>query len=370
MSDKKFIKLGVVGLGRGMLTRYVVGEPNMTVRAICDRDPEKLQAAKKVFIEECGVPEDELLCYDDYDEMLEKADIDAVFIATEAIYHVPFVIKAMEHGLHVCSEIPAVNSLEEAKLLRKTVKAHPELKYMNAENACYWGFIDCYKKLYDKGELGDIVYAESEYLHSNDYKKLKPEDYPKDHWRQFNPAIKYLTHNLGPLLYIMNDRCVSVTCMEPDIVYNPYRVRPQNGVALFKTAKGAVIRILIIFDAYLENDHNFSLIGTRGTVETDKINHYDDAHSYARLSSFPGSISKRIEIPVNVKYKDEARVPSAHGGSDLKLMRAFAKCIIDDTDPPIDVDLGIRMALPGIIAAESAAMGGVPLPIPDPEDFE
>jgi hypothetical protein len=51
-------------------------------------------------------------------------------------------------------------------------------------------------------------------------------------------------------------------------------------------------------------------------------------------------------------------------------MRDFARCIIEDTEPTIDVDLGIRMALPGIIAAESADLGGVPLPIPDPEDFE
>ena len=44
---------------------------------------------------------------------------------------------------------------------------------------------------------------------------MKPEDYDKNHWRYFNPAIKYLTHNLGPLLYIMDDRCVSVPAWFP-----------------------------------------------------------------------------------------------------------------------------------------------------------
>ena len=42
----------------------------------------------------------------------------------------------------------------------------------------------------------------------------------------------------------------------------------------------------------------------------------------------------------------------------------FARCIIEDTPSPIDVDMGIRMTLPGIIAHESALQGGVPLEIP------
>ena len=43
----------------------------------------------------------------------------------------------------------------------------------------------------------------------------------------------------------------------------------------------------------------------------------------------------------------------------------FIKCIQEDTKSPIDVDMGIAMALPGIIAAESAAQGGILLEIPE-----
>ncbi|MBQ8747862.1 MAG: Gfo/Idh/MocA family oxidoreductase [Clostridia bacterium] len=368
------VKIGIVGLGRGAYVGgYVVGLRNACVRAICDINPKKIEEAKKKFIEEKGIPEEELLVFDNYDEML-KSDINTVIIATEAIYHVPFVLKALEAGKHVFSEIPTVNSLEEAKILRKAVKAHPELKYMAGENCCYWAFIDQWKHMYDNGEFGDIVYAESEYLHSQDFREFKEEDYPKGHWRQFSPAIKYVTHNLGPLLYIMNDRCVSVTCMEPDVVYNPYRVRPQNGVALFKTAKGAVIRIMTIFDAYLKFDHNFAMIGTRGTIETDKIKGLGEAHSYARLDSVPGSFRRvsgaKVEIPVTMQYPMEKIENGGHGGADGKMIKAFVECIQNDTPSPIDVDLGIRMSLPGIYAAESADNGSALLTIPDPEDFE
>lgn len=364
---KDVVKLGVVGLGRGgYVTETVIGEKKVQLRAICDINPEKLEAARKIFEDDLKVSE--LLCFTDFDEFL-KSDIDAVYIATDAIYHVPFVEKAMEAGKHVLSEIPPVNSVEEAKRLRAIVKAHPELKYMAGENCCWWAFIESWKKMFDEGKLGDVVYAEAEYLHSEDFNKfVKPAD---GHWRTFNPAIKYLTHDLGPLLYIMNDRCVSVSCMVSDVSYNPYKtLSAQNGVALFKTAKGAIIRVLVCFGAYVGLDHNYEIIGTRGTVETDKTKPLSDAHYFARLSDIPGTIEEKIDVPVTLKYPGEISHPrDGHGGADKKMLMAFIDCIVNDTVPPIDVDLGIRMALPGIIADLSSQSGGTLMEIPDPEDF-
>ncbi len=356
--NKKVVKLGVVGLGRGFgVAKDVLGESCVRLTAICDRNPEKVEEAKK-YLAEHGIEDVE--SYPDFDEMLPNADIDAVFIATDAICHVPYAIRALDAGKHVISEIPAVNSIEEARALKAAVKRHPELKYMTGENCCYWAFIQTWKQMYDEGKLGEAIYAESEYIHSKDWRERKPEDFPKDHWRCYNPAIKYLTHNLGPLLYIMDDYCVSVSCMTPDVVYNPYR--PQmNAVALFKTAKGAVIRILITFDTYAEFDHNFRIMGTRGSVETDQTKPLDDAHTFARLSDVPGSISEKLEIPVALKFPGEE---GGHGGADKKMMMAFINCILEDTAPPIDVDLGIRISLPGIIAHESSVQGGTALEIP------
>lgn len=357
--EEKFVKLGIVGMGRGgAVALDVVDEAKVKITAICDRNPEIMESRKKDF-EKAGASGFE--CYSTFDEMLEQADIDAVFIATDAICHVPYAIKALDAGKHVISEIPAVNSIDEAKALKAAVSRHPELKYMTAENCCYWEFIQTWKTMYDDGKFGQAVYAESEYIHSKDWRTMKPEQFPKDHWRSFNPAIKYLTHNLGPLLYIMDDYCVSVSCMSPDVKYNPYRP-DKNQVALFKTAKGAVIRILITFDLFADFDHNFRIMGTRGSIETDPTKPLEEAHSFARLSDIPGSIRDKIEIPVTLKRSDEP--DAGHGGADKKMMMAFINCILEDTKPPIDVDMGIRITLPGIIASESALNGGKPMDIP------
>lgn len=360
-TSNKIVKYGVVGLGRG--ADIAIGGIRMDgakLCAACDLNPELLKKTKERF-EEKGLTD--CTYYSDYDEML-KSDIDAVIVATEAIYHVPIVKKAMEAGKHVLSEIPSINSLEEAYELKKIVASHPDLIYMAAENCCYWAFIEVWKKMREQGDFGDIVYAEAEYLHALRPEEFSPDNYPKNHWRTYNPAIKYITHELGPLLYIMDDRAVSVTCFESDINYNPYfPEKKANGIALIKTAKGAVIRILICFGAYVHFDHNYRLMGTRGNIHTDLRVEVYDAHSFATLHSVPDSYGKPIEIPISTMYEGED-AKGGHGGADKKMLADFILCVAEGRKPILDVDFGINMSLPGILAHESAVQGGVPMEIP------
>ena len=357
MKDK-IVKLGVVGLKRGAYVAWtLIGDTNVVIRAIADSDPKTLQACKEDY-EKNGVTD--LLCFDSIEELL-KSDIDAVYIATDKPLHTKHTVMALEAGKHVLSEIPSIETIEEVKILRDAVKAHPKLKYMAGENCFYWAFIEAWKRMYEDGKLGDILYAESEYLHAPNPDDIKPYE-PENHWRRFNPAITYLTHNLGPLLYIMDDYCVSVSCMTPSVTkYNKYSKNDENGIAIFKTAKGAVIRIFIGFGMYVGYDHNFSLYGTKGTIMTDKTKPLEEATSFAKMQEIPDTFEKFFEIPVKLSETGDVY---GHGGVDAKMIRDFIKCIIDDTDPPIDVDMGIRISLPGIIANESAKRGGELMEIP------
>ena len=363
MTEQK-VKLGVVGLKRGKsIALDALGNPDMVLYAICDRDAATMEQAKKEFAEKNV---ENLLCFSELDDMLQS-DIDAVLIATDAPLHAQQAIKALNAGKHVLSEIPTIYSLEDAKALKAAVKAHPELKYMAGENCCYWAFIETWKKMREKGMFGEIVYAEGEYLHSGDPEKFKPaEGEAKNHWRNHLPAIRYLTHQMGPLLYVMDDKCVSVSCMEPIAKYNPNKQQPENGIAIFRTAKGAVIRVFICFGAYVGGgENNYKLYGTRGSIDTGVKNDYTHGYSYAKLADIPGTLYKKMEIPVGYKYIGEQA--SGHGGADGKMVRDFIRCIIEDTEPVLNVDFGIRMSLPGIIAHESALQGGALMEIPEIE---
>ncbi len=354
------VKLGVVGLRRGWGVVYeILKEKTVHLTAICDHEEERVTY---VSGELDKMNYTGYTAYTDFDEML-KSDIDAVFIANYATEHVPLVKKALDAGKHVLSEIPCADTVEEVRELKAAVKAHPELKYMIAENCCYWGFITAWKKMYEDGKFGDAIYAESEYIHSSDWRELTASRYPKDHWRTTHPSIKYLTHNLGPLLHIMNDRCVSVTCMDADSSnYNPYVNRRDPGIALFKTEKGAIIKIMVCCAGFVKHDHNFRIIGTRGSIETDNYERYENAHSYASFSDIPGSMEDKIDIPVTASSFGDGGL---HAGADRKMVMDFINCIINDTEPPLGIDYAIDITLPGIIAHESAAQGSMPLEIPE-----
>ena len=157
--EQKIVKLGVVGLIRGRnAAATIIGDENVQIRAIADLVPERVDACRAEY-EKKGVTD--LLCFQSLDELL-ASDVDAVYIATDKPYHVEHCIKALAAGKHVLSEIPTVSTLDEARVLRAAVKAHPELKFMAAENAFYYAFIESWKQMYEAGKFGEIVYAEAE----------------------------------------------------------------------------------------------------------------------------------------------------------------------------------------------------------------
>ena len=100
-----------------------------------------------------------------------------------------------------------------------------------------------------------------------------------------------------------------------------------------------------------------------------------DTHSTVTLGKIinnptPSTREKKQELPLTLAFPGEPYIREGHGTAEIKMMEAFVDCIINDKPSPIDVDAGIRMALPGIYAHMSAEQGGMPVEIPDPADFE
>ena len=116
---KKTVTYGVVGLKRGAeLAIEGLGFTDAKLVAACDCNPDTLASAKKT-LEEKGLCD--CTYFLDFEEFL-KSDFDAVIIATDATNHVPLVLRALDAGKHVLCEIPSVNSVEEAKILKQAVK--------------------------------------------------------------------------------------------------------------------------------------------------------------------------------------------------------------------------------------------------------
>jgi len=86
-----------------------------------------LQTAKSAA-QQLGIP----AAYGSYDELLQDANIDAVYIPLPNHLHVPVSLQAIEAGKHVLCEKPIALTSAEGQQLVDAAKAHPELKVMEA----------------------------------------------------------------------------------------------------------------------------------------------------------------------------------------------------------------------------------------------
>jgi len=286
------LKVGAVGLHRGvsLLTVFALQE-DVRVVAACDIDEVRAVSVK----EQMGLE----AAYTDYGEFLGH-DMDIVVVATPMPFHVSHSIAALESGKHVMCEVVVANSIDECEPLVKAVRKSKK-KYMLAENCCYWYFVQKWQEMVADGKIGKPIYAEAEYVH--DTRSLMRDSEGNLRWRASRPPIHYCTHSLGPILSVMNDRCVSAVGMSTGVNVAPDLGAIDMQVALFRTEKGGVIKVLR--GASIERRpafHYYSIYGTEGCLETARAE--DRTFAY-----FKGAGGMR-ELPYK---RDHKRHHATHG---------------------------------------------------------
>src|ERR1019366_6411663 len=114
------INVGVIGVGgRGA---YLAGQ----YAAIGERTSAcKVVAVADVYEKRKRLAVEKFKCdgYLDYREIINRADIDAVVVATPDHWHAPIALEALDHGKDVYLEKPMCHTIEEARHLSQTVKA-------------------------------------------------------------------------------------------------------------------------------------------------------------------------------------------------------------------------------------------------------
>jgi predicted dehydrogenase len=355
-------RIGLVGVNRGSgLVHPFSVYPETEIAALCDVDEGRLTDAGAYY----GVPDRYLFA--DYDAFLD-APIDVVVIGTPIQLHAAQAIAAMESGKHVLSEVTAAWTIEECARLVETVKRTRQV-YMLAENNCYLHYIRQWKEWIAAGRLGDIFYAEAEYIHDIRH-LLWDEGSGEAYWRLERPPITYCTHSLGPLLLLMEDRIVQATG-----AHAGYGILPDRGpsclnmeVALFKTQKGAVIKLLRSQVALREPPiHYYSLYGTRGFVENGREGGWTGTQGKLYVEEEMGA--ERGFQAIDCLNSNPAAPPEAYGGGHGTIEYYLVRDFIDALDSgsiraPIDVIRAMDMTVPGICAHEAATSDGTWVDVP------
>lgn len=174
----KNLRLGFIGIGgRGFYhLTCALGIEGVEVPAISEIKPVRLYQAKRA-IEEAGLPSPTLYNKaDDYLKMCEKEDLDAIICSTSWEYHTPICVAAMKNNKHAVTEVPICITLDEAWELIETHESTGKWATLGLEGFYHMEILN----LIRHGLLGDIVHAETGYIHDLRMVKFTPNEEP---WR-------------------------------------------------------------------------------------------------------------------------------------------------------------------------------------------
>lgn len=145
------VKWGIMSTANIGATKVIPAMQNSThcdIHALASLSLEKADAlAKKLKIPRT---------FGSYEELLDCAEIDAVYIPLPNHLHVPWSIKALEAGKHVLCEKPIALSATEAQKLLDASKKHPELKIMEAFMYRHHPQWQKARELATSGEIGSL----------------------------------------------------------------------------------------------------------------------------------------------------------------------------------------------------------------------
>ncbi|WP_433192895.1 Gfo/Idh/MocA family protein [Nocardia sp. CA-107356] len=346
--------IGIVGLLRGLYMAEWAQRIGIEVVAICDRDSERLAAARAEFRAARAA--------EDWPELFD-AGLDGVVLANDFDAHAVLAIAFLDRGIHVLSETAACVSEEEGRRLIAAAE-RSTATYSFAENYAFHPHTRLLRESVDSGELGGIALVEADYLHS-----LSPEDTAAligdpAHWRGRIAPTAYCTHTVSPLLELTGAWPVEVSAFP----VGPGGDRPAAVVLAIRLSDGTLALARHGFLAGETGSHWswFSVRGAHGLAESIRATGEDAWSVRVRKEGWAqadGQLREEIRVPVPYLVNDEPIDRMAEG--TVAVLEGFRATVERGIPPLIPVRPAVAASLVGVAGAESLAKGSGPVLVPD-----
>jgi predicted dehydrogenase len=354
----KAVRVGVLGLRRGAALARLAQQAGMQVVAVCERDDRRRQETATAL----GAA-----AYQDVEPFLDHA-MDAAILVNDFDQHAPVAIQALDRGLSVLSETAACRTIGEGVALVEAAERSGGV-YMFAENYPYMPFTREMRRRYRAGDIGEVRYAEAEYLD-------EPADLAwfvndRAHWRARTPATYYCTHSLAPVAAVTGTRPVQVsgfvapTASGPEALERARRGRGWAALLVVRLDNGAVFKSL---HGFLEGSQQawVRLHGDRGLMEN--LRHGDTRTLRVVWDDVDGTDGERAEevlLPWPPEFPATDADPMGDGVAETLMLRDFDRAVRSRRANDQDVYFGVELSITGIQAMRSSLAGSVPVEVPD-----
>lgn len=391
------VRVAVIGLSRGMThVRECLNVEFADVVAVCDvRADRAMQAAELCEQKRGRRPVVFSGTEQIWEQMVDRDDIDVVYIATPWSWHVPMTLRVLERGKHAFLEVAAAVSVADCWKLVNTserVQRHCVL----LENCCYGENELFVLNMVRQGVFGQLTHAECAYIH--DLRKVlfslgTEGDWRRDYHWQLNGNL-YPTHGLGPVAQYLGvgrgDQFKFLVSMSsPEAGLTKYRDEQQpNGgrhahekyvcgdmnTTLIKTEKGRTIMLQHDVVSPRPYSRINALSGTAATFFDYPARLAINDPSKFGLES-PGShewlkekdlaiMRQKFTHPLWQKLADRAK-EGGHGGMDFVMNWRHLDCIRRGVTPDSVVYDAAAWSCIIELSTQSVSTGSVPVGMPD-----
>ena len=412
------IKVGMCGVGAfaDCFIPLFKAHPLVDEVVLCDLDADKLRAKAEAFGIARTSPSLDDLC---------TTDVDAIAVITQHWMHGPQATQALRAGKHVYSAVPSAITMEEITDLVRAVE-ETGLTYMIGETSYYYPCTIYCRDRFQKGDFGRAVYAEAEYYHDWDhglYDVAKWRGGANWLWLAGGPPMYYPTHSTSMVISVTGAHMTHVSCMgfvddHEDGIYraeaNQWGNVFSNESALFRMSDGSMARINEFRRIGHPGTVGMSLYGTLGSYEEQA-----NAQAWITKNGAETTDLRKLLAPIGVAsrgagvspaeavasvspttssagetparrasmaaitsadgtHREDSKVhpierlprefiglPNSHNGSHQFLVHDFVTACAEGKPTPNNVWQAARYLIPGLVAHESAKLGGELLEVPD-----
>ena len=348
--EKNKLKYALIGCGRISPNHIAAAQNNdLNIVAICDIEEKNMHDKKVKF-----KLSDDVHCYTDYLDMLEKEKPELVAIATESGKHAEIAINCIKKGhANVIIEKPIALSLKDADEIINAAKEEG-VKVCACHQNRFNKSVQKIREAVDMERFGRMLHGTAHIRWARDYEYYSRAKW-RGTWAQDGGALmNQCIHNIDLLRWMMGDEIECVVGMT-DRLKHDYIEAEDLGIALIKFKNGAYGIVEGTTNIYPKNlEETLYLFGEKGTVKAGgtSVNVIEE-----------WNFSDMLDDPNDIKTRFHENPPNVYGFGHTPLYADVIDAIKNDRNPYVDGEAGKR-ALELVLAIYKSAATGEMVKLP------
>jgi len=375
----KLLRIGIIGTGKRAKFVLPIHQPekNISIVGIADPNPQSLEA----YRQQLNTP---IFVTQNTNQLLERPDINTVFITSPDYLHEEHSIAALKAGKSVYLEKPMAISIESCDRILKTAFETKQKLYLG-HNMRHFTVIQKMRELILKGAIGEVKTAWCRHFvgRGGDFYF---KDWHAERSKSTGLLLQKGAHDIDILHWLCGGYTKRVTAMGNLSVYNLIQNRQANNPLpkentktwppLSLTGLNSIIDVEDLSMMLMELENGVLASYQQCHYTPDYWRNYTIIGTEGRIENF-GDMPGRAVVKVWNKFKDynsegdeQYSFPEEkgeHGGGDTKILGEFIRYLQSDEKVSVSAIAARYSVAAGIKATESLRNGSTPLEIPSVE---